>query len=796
MDKKVNNQVISEKNMNSKYISNNRNVIKEYFSRRFFLSSNRNKKMNFELNKFNQANSSSSRSLTKKEKNSNFLSESSYTKKEIKKDINNIKQKKNKLTLEKIIVDNIENIYQYLSKLPNKLLKQRIFLFIICFYVSSIHWTYLFLTKRKLERDYCFTKLNQFEVCVPEQYCSMNVINKINYHFYNDYILVHSNSLNKLQALVQEMNTVNEYYKEFIINYNYLLSKNRLLHSENMKTITDDKFNFVVILFKKEKWNIFLYFNSYCQKDMYFFYILAMITSGGFLGSYIFGILADAYGRKKLIILTLFLVTLSFVFIFIICFLIEKKNNYFFDEFNRNYISSKNNTNYDILSKYFYHSSINILFRSSITLFLISIFILNFSLRPLSKLVLSLLIENSSSDLKVLQNYRKYTFISKALPPFIISQIMILLNDFLYLLLFFCISFFILFISSFFILNESLRHLYEYCEWAELTNEIFHLYSLSDNVPINFKNKNEFEAFQFEENEKMLKNIIYLKEHSKNEIAKKNNTIYRILKKRIESINRDIRRNCEFIIKKDDVKANPYIIYSCLKSNFQFQKSRHLFFIILFIIYFQEYLVERELAEEPFFGLSDLFIEPGNNIIINSNYLLLGIVIFASNYIYYIFYRINCLKLSLFISLIMITFLFMLYHLIFDESYEFPVYLNQYNFKTFQIPHIRENKYKSHILLYLIVFFLNGITFYMNIIFFKLSKTLYRCTFFGINSILFLAGMGFGDLLIFEVKHYFFLVGSLNFVGIVVVMFLGEFKNIPFIINDLKKFVVKCKKVE
>ena len=56
--------------------------------------------------------------------------------------------------------------------------------------------------------------------------------------------------------------------------------------------------------------------------------------------------------------------------------------------------------------------------------------------------------------------------------------------------------------------------------------------------------------------------------------------------------------------------------------------------------------------------------------------------------------------------------------------------------------------------------------------------------------------MGFGDLLIFEVKHYFLLVGSLNFIGIVVVMFLGEFNNIPFIINDLKKINVKYKKVE
>ena len=67
MDKKVNNQVISEKNKNNKFISNNRNVIKEDFSSHFFLSPNRNKKMNFEYNKYNQSNSSSSRSLTKKE---------------------------------------------------------------------------------------------------------------------------------------------------------------------------------------------------------------------------------------------------------------------------------------------------------------------------------------------------------------------------------------------------------------------------------------------------------------------------------------------------------------------------------------------------------------------------------------------------------------------------------------------------------------------------------------------------------------------------------------------------------
>ena len=777
MDNKIKEEIKSENKINLDF-----NLSK---SGELILPSNFDKKTQLENNKMNSVNSISDKDLKKKikkqiENDSKFSSDNN--KSIIKKTINPKEVTINKKEFDKIIVDNIENIYQNITNLPNKLLRQKIILLIISFYVSSIHWTFLFLTKRKMERDYCFTKLNQFEACIPEQYCSINEFSHINIHLYNDTFVIHNNSLSLHQAFLKEMNEINVYYKEFFINYNYLISKNKVSQSKDISKIDKDHFNYVIILSKKEKWNFFLKYYSYCDKDIYYFYILGMILLGGCIGSITFGVLADIYGRKKIILVTLFIVTLSLVSINIICFLIEKKYNYYLDKFRNNYISSKSNKNYEILLKLFSQQKVNLSFRSYSVLLLISIFLLNLALRPLSKISCSLLLENSLSDLKVLENFRYFNFISTAVPPFIVQIILTILNDFLNLFLFFSISFLFLFISSFFILNESLRYLYEYCEWKELTNEITTVFKINEITSINYKNKIEFKVFQLEENKKILNSIVSANNNKTNFKI----TYYRIMKKRIKSINRDIKRRCEFIIKKSEMKINPFIIITCLKSNTSFMKSRYLFLIMLFMIYTQEYFVEKEILEEPFFGISDLYFDRHNNIIINSNFFILVIVIYLSNITFYFFYRISCFNLILFTSLIIITFLFFLYHFIAYQNEDLPVNLSQFNFKTFDIPHIRENNNKAHILLFIIQFFLNGIKFYINILFLKISNTLYRCTFLGINSLLYIISISFGDIIIFQIKHFFILIGSINFFGIIVAIFLGEFRNITFIINDLK----------
>ena len=775
----VNKNIIKKNNYN-KLFRTKKNKLKKniniFSSKDSLMSSNHNNSKKPSI--FNDTHS-----IDKKAENI-FNIESTHSSKNNKNDKNKKHKKEKYHKIDKIIVDNIDNIYTNISKLPNKLLKQRVFLLIISFYVSSIHWFFLFLTKRKMENDYCYTKYNQFEVCYPDQFCSMNVIGKNNYFIYDDTFDIHNNSLNSHENFMEEMKVINENYKPFFVNYFYLVSKKKLFLLKDKTKKNIDKYNFVILLTKKEKWNLFLKYYSICERNMYYFYIIGIIFMGGLIGSIIFGTFADIYGRKKLIIITLFIVTLSFIFMTIICIRIEEEYYISSKKFQKNYISSKNNTNYEILSKHFTQRDTQKIFRSYSVLFMLSIFLLSLGLRPLSKISLALLLENSTSELRAIQNFRRFTFITTALPPFIIGHAIIITNNSLCLFIFFTISFFILFVCSFFVLNESIRHLYEYCEWKELTKEILNLFKISDIISINFMDKMEFQYFVLKENKVMYENSF--KANNCSNIAK---TKYDIIKKRILSLSRDIKRNSLFIIKKSEVKFNPYIIHTCLKSNRLFMNSKYLLFILLFIIYFQEYFVEKEILEIPFFKLSDLYFDINNNILINSNFLILGIILFMSNYFYYFFYRISSFYFVLNFSLIIITVLFIIYHYIVYISDDFPVDLSQFSFASFDLPHIRDNNYKTHIILIFIEFFLNGIIFYINILLIKLSKTLYRCTFFGINSILFLASIGIGDIIMFQIKRYFFLIGSLNLIGIFCVIFLGEFKNIRYLINDLKQKV-------
>ena len=213
MDKIIDEEILSEKNSNLNYKNSKSKNITKDFSRESFISSDINKNEKLKNNKFNYMNSISDKNTNKIKKQIEIESNSlfsSHSGNKIKKLIKSKQKINNKKTFDKIIVDNIENIYLNITKLPNKLLKQRIFLLIIAFYVNCIHWTFLFLGKSKIERDNCFTKLNQFEVCTPEQYCSQNVISQINYHIYNDSFIIYNNSLNEHQNFIQEMNEINE----------------------------------------------------------------------------------------------------------------------------------------------------------------------------------------------------------------------------------------------------------------------------------------------------------------------------------------------------------------------------------------------------------------------------------------------------------------------------------------------------------------------------------------------------------------------------------------------------------
>ena len=704
----------------------------------------------------------------------------SKNKKKEKKKINNKKDEINEF-----IVDDIQNIYSCIVNKSNKLfLVQQILLFSITCLVSICHWLFLFINVKKLERNYCLSNLNQFDSCSQDQICGDSE-QKVNIILFNNTLNIHNNSKTLHQNFLDEFNLVNEYYKPFFINHSYTISKNRLFSSIQLMNYDSDRLNVAIILSKKENWNIFFKFYSFCQKEFYFFWASSIIVFAGGIGSIIFGVLGDLYGRKKLITFNLFIVTLSFTFITALTLKIEKKYDYYLKEYYDKYSST--NDNNKILSLLYAQENVSKIFEENTVKFFASLILLCLVLRPLGKISLALLLENSTSELKVLENFRRYTFYTTGLPPFLTFLILIVVNDFTATIIVINSLFFILFICSIFFINESMRWHYEYCEWKELTNIINKLFKIEDKASITYKNKFGLEAFRYEENKKMLGNFEKkLNFTSKNQINSGNN-VFNICRKRIVSLKRDIRRNCEVIIRKSEIQTNPIIIYTCLTSNRVFNKSKFLFLILLIIIYSQVHFVEKELIDAPFIKIKDLYFDSKNNYIINSNYFILLIITFLSNYLYYMFHRIDCFKIVLFVSLIFVTFLLILYYYTSDDSIEFPLDLNEINFLMMEQHNKLTRKTNTNILIIIIFFILNGINFYINLLILKISKTIYRCTLFGFNTFLSLLAYAFGESLNYQIEHYFFLIGSLNLVGIVVILYFGELKTIPYIINDLKQ---------
>jgi len=694
---------------------------------------------------------------------------------------NKIKNKKEKEISSKIVVDDIENIYSYIIDKPNKLFSiQKYFLLLIVFCTNVTHWIFLFLTKEKLENNYCYTKLNQFDICSPDQICS-NIKGRINILLFNETFYISNKSKTHHQELIEEMKLINAYYKTFFVSHNYQISKDRLLLPIDMVKYNGDKINFAIILSKRERWNLFLKFSSLCQRNDGYFYIVLVIILGGIIGSALFGLLADIFGRKRIIVICLFIITFSFSIFSIFSIFTENKYSYYLKEYADIY-KSINQTDHEILSKLYSQLKTAQYFETIFPIFLISLLILCFALRPLGKTCLALLLENSLNELQALENFRNYTFSTTGLPPIFAFIICIVVNNFTSTMIIITSIFLLLFIFSFFLVSESMRYHYEYCEWKDLTDELVHLFKITDDIPITFKNKIEFEAFKYEEYKKMSGNLV-----------RKINSIWDLVIQRIIYLNRDIRRNSSFIIKKDEVKINPLLIFTSISSNMVFNKLKYLMTIILIIIYAQVFFVEKELVDIPFFSLPDLILGVGYNCILNSNYLILGIVTFISNYFYYLCYRISCFKAIFYFSLIIVTILLIIYHFVSYKQIDFPLDINQSNFNML------ENHYKNirssnlNILLFFIHFFLNGVNFYINILAIKLTKTIYRCTLFGLNTSLALLALTFGETLNLQIENYFFLIGSLNLIGIVSEFYFGEMKNIPNIVNDLKQSINKEK---
>ena len=697
-------------------------------------------------------------------------------------------KKNKKVKDERYIVDNIDNILSVLKEPKLKLVIQEYILYIIIFLVSIYFWIFLFLTTERFEQAYCYTSDHHFDACSEDDICDdLNIV------LFNHTFNYHNHQLNNWnKVLVEESNIINTYFKPFFFRYNYLFVKNKLFSNYD-STSNTNKINFGIIITYKEKWNIFLRYFSYCHYEIYYILLIIMTGAGGIIGSFIFGLLSDIYGRRTIIRITLFIITFSTICIFVISFYLDYYYNYNLNNFNTQYIINKEDPSYNnILSHLFAQNKVREKFNKFFVFILLFIFILNIGLWPLSKSCMILLIENTKSDLYALNNFRNANFVIEGLPPFFSSLIFSNVNDFTITFFILCICDIVIFIYSLVFLEESIRYYYEYCEWKHLTTIILNNYN---NDIKDFKTLNKFELRQFQKEEN-LKHFNLNNNLRKRRLLNKDNkidknyifiiTYYNDMKEKNLAFNRNIKRNTDFLIKLCDVKTNPSLLITCLFLNRTFKESKVLILILLVLLYIVLNLIKKELLEPPFYSIKDLYIDLNCNYLFNSILFINLIINFLSNYFYYAFYRIQCFKTIIFFSLLLIIINLAVYHIISNDETDTKINLNQYNMTMIKSYYRDRRSLFIFSLIFAAYFALNGVIFYIYLLMLKISKTIYRCTFFSIHSISLIISMLISESIYYNMEDYFLFLSVIIFVCLLTLTFLSDFKELLFLMNDLK----------
>ena len=702
--------------------------------------------------------------------------------------------------IERTIVDTIENIYSQIKKIPIRLKLQNILIYLIAILVGIFNWSLLFqLSDNKLERNYCFTNLYQFDSCSTEQICKYNK-DKINYMIYNYTLDLYSKTKNeKDNTFIEENNIINNYYKQISLKYSHILASNNLLNSHQLFSSGKDKLNFAIILAHKQQWNLFLRYYFACQKKNYSFLILIMYLLGGAIGSTVFGLQADIRGRKIMIHITLFITLLGFGIFSLYCFLLDNYYNKSKTLFRQKYtFTNENDIDYEnILENIYSQSSLKYLVNRTFIIYLIGVFLTNFGSFPLNKISLALLLENSTSEGKVLNNYRIYNFVFKGCSPLLASLLIVNLNCItLSYILLFLYNFFLL-IFSFFVLNESMRYLYEYCEWKELTDFVRKSFVLEEHKDIQFLDDSELKIFQRQENEIVNKEYeirrLNLKAEDENDDIFEKNNYYNYLKRKKSFLVRNIKRKIDTIIKFKEINYNPFIILICLQANRNYAKLKYLLFSILLLLHFILYILQQEMIKKPFFRKNDLYFSKEHNYIIDSNFFILLVTSYVSNFIYYYSFRISCFKIIVVFSSVILSICSFLYHKHSLNPKKTPLYFNEYNFGMLDQFH-RDSYKLNEFYLHGMFFTLNGIIFYIHLLVIKISKTFYRCTFFMLHSYTTIISIIISEILNNEIKNPFLLLGFINLLCLLLILFLNEMNDSPNLVRDFKQNVEKIVK--
>lgn len=651
--------------------------------------------------------------------------------KAIEEEINEDNLTKSAANTDRFIFSNIPNMENIYLNIHNSTYFNNIVYFLFFFNLFSLSIVSIFLisTSKINNNAYCFNqRSNNFEICdivkraddIEMKYAKILVLNK-----YKDASLYYSNDLDELSAVQKK-------FQDYFY-YDILTIKSINNEGENYsKTALQFPFNTFIVIDKGEAYNIWIMFKDFYNYHTTQIKMCVSCLIGLIFGSIIFGYLSDLFGRKRILELIMLCQFLGCFCIFLFSSAVvisghgsrnvklpsyferapdlkeifakqtlttpfffemnQSMNKVYLDNFieiNQNIIGnkiiSKNFTKYKVFFFYF-------------------IFLCSTGISSGFNISLSLMFEECVHERDIFNNYF-VLFLSVLLSHPLGYFMLHFTNSFYFTFLILSLAMIFCFIFSILFLYESPRYHFEYCEYDKLT---YILMKTCDKKNIKGLFREVHSESVEDEVEKMEKNYYDV-------ITKEDFTFSSHLK---YTKNEDDEE--ELVISRINFFFSFYGFFGLIFKDKNFYKNFNIIFSLI--------------------GAASLmyYITIGNfnsilNITRQKSYVpKLTFYVFSllSNIFFYSMIKFFGYRLNFFIGFIgaFVTSILLVFSENYSNSYED---LNKYYYNNFRVI---VDKYETVLywLLSIEYFFTHGIFFTLFLYLVKFSKTLYRCTFFGI----------------------------------------------------------------
>ena len=621
--------------------------------------------------------------------------------------------------------------------------------FLLLVFNNCFIWIFNYMFSDQKNKTYCFNfNIKEFGICIESEYCP-----SIGNH---DFIYINDESISSID-IKQEIENINQKYLKFYVHESVLFSSlnKKYLKSES----TFSKYSITIIVTKNEN---FLFSNAFrvgCAN--YFMEILLMKAMAVIFGNIFFGLMADTWGRKKMLIITVFIEIIGGYIISLSTFFIQHlKNMNYISQIMSNDILSEIifKINDNIALNNFYKSKFSIIkqevyetlfikerfqrFKAFLFFGMFLIFLSNSSVKTIT---LSYLLENALTE-ETMSLYYLFFVFSTPLSIFLSSLLIIYIDSFYIPILIISSFQLIIIILIIIFFYESQRFNFEFCFYSRITEfteyilgkeELKSNYKVKDedlknnvdmSVTLEKENMNFFGIYysiddyriQSElNNEKINENISFSDSliYSKNYIYKK---LY---------INKIIEKpSSKNIIERYNIYRNPFYLFKLMKKDKQIKKKALVIFSFIISLSIVINLTLQRITANFLVGREKFINKSVFGTYLFSYSIIIMIILFP-----FVHYLVKCfgLYIILFPSLLLIT--------VSTALFEIICFLNpDGDFKDISKFHDgNDDKLIDSAGKYLIPFVyiisfcficLEYVLYFFNL---KLTKTIYRCSFLG-----------------------------------------------------------------